>query len=308
MAFGVYGKHPAKGDFLGHGLPPALQAKLEGWLDTVLAEAREAMGADWQAVWPVAPHLHFWLGEAIWGEPVAGLLAPTQDRVGRRFPLVYLATGAEAPPPPVTDAGQDWRRALSAHAAAVLARTDLDQPADLLAGAPRPDMAEGVATMVAAEFWAARPGPEVGALWQDVAQADHRRAAATRSYWWTEGEEATARPDLPLAELEPPVSAEIEIATAAAPMEQDVWALAGVIVDDEDSPFSGAAPGLFAPPSPAETMTAEPAMVAAIAEPVPLPPPAPRPAQVWAGQGLPPGAVLAWFFKGHAVGDQRDVG
>lgn len=298
MALGVYGKHPAKGDFLAHGLPPAVQAKLEVWLDAALAEAREALGAEWQTVWPTAPHLHFWLGEGIWGEPVAGLMAPAQDRVGRRFPLVYLATGTDAPPPPVADAGQDWHRALSAHAAAMLLRGDLDQPADLLSGAPHPAEAEGVAAVGPTEFWAARPGPEVEALWQDVALADHRRAAATRSYWWTEG--ALAAPADPLPQPEPDAAPDEPQAPPPPPPEQDVWALAGVVADDEDSPFSGAATGLFAPPAPAAPVDAEPAPAPPAPEPACALAVEPRPAQVWAGSGLPPGAVLAWFFKGHA--------
>ena len=41
MALGVYGKHPAKGDFVEYGLPPDLRAALESWLDQVLAEGPE---------------------------------------------------------------------------------------------------------------------------------------------------------------------------------------------------------------------------------------------------------------------------
>ena len=93
MGLAVYGKHPAKGDFLEYGLPPALKPALEGWLDTVLAEAKASLGADWQTVWPAAPMLRFWLGEGIWGTPLAGVMAAAQDRVGRRFPLVLLALG-----------------------------------------------------------------------------------------------------------------------------------------------------------------------------------------------------------------------
>jgi type VI secretion system ImpM family protein len=300
MALGIYGKHPAKGDFMAHGLPAALQTRLESWLDATLAEARAALGSDWQAVWPAAPHLHFWLGEGIWGEPVAGLMAPAQDKVGRRFPLVYLATGADAPPPPIAGGGQDWHRALSAHAAAALARPEVDQPADLLAELPRPELAEGVTAVTPPEFWAVRPGPEVAALWQDVTLADHRRAAANRSYWWTEGALAPA-----VAE-EPEPAPQEEADPPPPPPDEDVWALAGVHADDEQSPFAGPAPGLFAPPAPAEAAVAEPAPLTAAPDPAPAAP-MPRPAQVWAGPGLPGGAVLAWFFRGHAGKDQRDV-
>ncbi len=351
MAFGVYGKHPAKGDFVEYGVPPALLRVLEGWLDKALAEARESLGPAWDQVWPEAPHLCFWLGEAIWGEPVAGVLAPSRDRVGRRFPLVWLASGADVPPPPVTGVAPDWWAALSAHAAAALARAEVAQPAALLDGAPRP-LGEGVAGVAAPEFWAARPGSDVAALWADVTVADHRRAAAGRSYWWVTGEagtvaaapvaseafaaETAAPPEEMPQEAEPepaadpapaepapadlapaPVPSEAEAAEGAAepqegpeqvtaPADEDIWALVGVAEEDEGSPFDPAPGGLglFAAPQPAPIQPAEAAAPAADTmvrqAPAARPAPLPRASQVWAGAGLPGGAVLAWFFRGHA--------
>lgn len=314
MALGVYGKHPAKGDFIDYGLPPAVLKRLEVWLDAALAEARTALGPAWEAVWPAAPRLHFWLGEGIWGEPVAGVMAASRDRVGRRFPLVMLATGGDTPPPPVTLAVQDWHAALSAHLAACLGRGTLEQTADLLTGAPRPETDEGVTAPVPLEFWAVRPGSTVAALWEDVALADHRSAAAGRSYWWVTGEEDIA----PLPEAEPAEEAvdgaavetaapdEAEAAselpaevedTAAAATGEDAWALPD-LPEDEGSPFAtGGGLGLFAAPEPGLAPAPQPELAATAVAPVA--PAAPRWSQVWAGAGLPSGAVLAWFFRGH---------
>ncbi len=319
MALGVYGKHPAKGDFIDYGLPPAVLKRLEVWLDAALAEARTTLGPAWEAVWPAAPRLHFWLGEGIWGEPVAGVMAASRDRVGRRFPLVMLATGGDTPPPPVTLAGQDWHAALSAHLAVCLGWGTLEQTADLLAGAPRPEMAEGVTAPVAPEFWAVRPGASAAALWEDVALADHRSAAADRSYWWVAGDEdiapppeaepveeavddaavETAAPDEAEAASEPAVAvedaaAEPDFVVAAT---EDAWALPD-LPEDEGSPFAtGGGLGLFAAPEPGLAPSVQPEAVATPAAPVA--PAAPRWSQVWAGAGLPSGAVLAWFFRGH---------
>jgi type VI secretion system ImpM family protein len=308
MAFGVYGKHPAKGDFLGHGVPSAVQARLEVWLDATLAEARAALGADWQAVWPLAPPVHFWLGEGIWGEAVAGVMTPSQDRVGRRFPLVFLVTGPDAPPPPVIDAGQDWHSALATHAAMVLARADLDQPADLLAGAPRPGL--NLVVTGSAVLQATRPGSEVGALWHDLAPADHRSAAATRSYWWCEGETTIAPPDPTEAPILPAPAALVD--APPPPDEEDIWALAGLATDDEDSPFAGPALGLFAPPDPTPAGSPAPLCdapeAAEVSTPAAAKAPVPRPAQIWAGPGLPTGAVLGWFLKGDATAGLQDAG
>ena len=90
---GLYGKHPAKGDFLETGLP--VQPALEAWLDGALAEARNGLGDAWETVWATARPLRFWLGPSLWGEPVAGVLATSADKVGRRFPLLIIGLGAE---------------------------------------------------------------------------------------------------------------------------------------------------------------------------------------------------------------------
>lgn len=236
MVLGLYGKHPAKGDFLEAGLPPALQRILEGWLDSVLAEVRETLGPEWQAAWDRAPALCFWLGETIWGGVVAGVLAPSRDRVGRRFPLLLLAAGADAPAPPIQDPS-GWHGRAAAFLRNSLAAQDFAGAAALLDAAPQPvpvDHPEQPGS-----FWAVRPGADVATLWADVAATDVRHAAASRSYWWVAGEDA--------ASIAPET-----------------------------------------PPDPA-------------VDPMHLL--APRPAlwsQVWAGAGLPSGAVLAWLLRGHS--------
>lgn len=311
MALAIYGKHPAKGDFLEAGLPPALRPAIEGWLDAALAAAREVLGPQWPAVWSQAPMLRFWIGEAAFGEVVAGVMAPTQDRVGRRFPLVALATGADAPPPPVAgDAG--WHDAVARHLTDCLGRKGFDHPSALLGGLVA---AEGEATAVASpDFWAVRPGGDAAALWADVAPTDQRHAAAGRSFWWVTGEEPTPAaedveapddtgPATPATDEGPvppenasPADAE---ATETPAEEEPVWDL------PPDDPATDASPfgepdgglGLFAAPEPGMA-----APVADVEEPA-APPPGPRPplwSQVWAGAGLPSGPVLAWFFRGHA--------
>lgn len=318
MALAVYGKHPAKGDFLEHGLPAALKPLLEGWLDTTLAQARASLAADWQSVWPAAPMLRFWLGEGIWGAPMAGVMAAAQDRVGRRFPLVLLALGdaGSALPPPVIDADQSWYDAACAHLTAVLARDDLGQPAELLDGAPQ--VAQTDPMPGPSEFWAVRPGRDVSDLLADIALTDHRRASEGRSYWWVAGSpdpmeaeaEAEAEPSESIAAIiETPLAAQPEGDQGAladdlppedpALPEPDPWGLAD-LAEPDDSPFAAVpeAFSLFAPPEPGRVETFE-------AEAVAYTPPAPRVlwSQVWAGRGLPSGAVLAWFFRGHAGND-----
>ena len=315
MALAVYGKHPAKGDFLEYGIPRALKPALEEWLDATLAEARETLGTQWQSVWPAAPMLRFWLGEGIWGAPVAGVMAPAQDRVGRRFPLVLLALGdaASALPPPVIDADQGWYDAACAHLADILGWETLDAPADLLTAAPAVAQSDPMPGPRA--FWAMRPGQDVGNLLADIALTDHRRASEGRSYWWVAG---SAEPVLVEAPVDLPDSAPqaddartdaaaheaIELVADDAPVadtasEPDPWGLAE-LPEPDDSPFDAAPEGfsLFAPPEPGQLERVETAPLAhAVLAPRVLW------SQVWAGSGLPSGAVLAWFFRGHAGND-----
>jgi type VI secretion system ImpM family protein len=189
MGLGIYGKHPAKGDFLETGLPPALLQVLERWLDTVLAECRATLGGDWERVWdqagPGRPVLRFWLGEDIWGQAICGVMAPSRDRVGRRFPLVMLYTDpdpAAVPPPPVVSTDQGWYDRAEAHLRARLEAPALDAVARLLDGVSLPDGLEEAPMPGTADFWAA--GGDATALLADIVLTDHRRAAAGRSYWW----------------------------------------------------------------------------------------------------------------------------
>ena len=332
MGLAVYGKHPAKGDFLEYGLPSALKPALEGWLDTVLAEAKASLGADWQTVWPAAPMLRFWLGEGIWGAPVAGVMAAAQDRVGRRFPLVLLALGDAGLglPPPVIDTDQTWYDAACAHLGVQLLRDDLPGPAALVQEAPQPALSEALPGP--RDFWAVRPGADVGGLLADIALTDHRRANEGRSYWWVAGtDEAAVRDDDLLADTRMP-EAEADINSLSVPdaeiaQEADMAGQEDHEIDlpvhDDDaeihpsaanhwnfpdapetdaSPFAagGAGLGLFAPPEPGGI-----AEITAYAAPQPFAPAPAKPlwSQVWAGPGLPSGAVLAWFFRGHAGND-----
>ena len=228
MSLALYGKHPGRGDFLAKGVDPRLQAPLEAWLDQALGEMRETLGPEWEDVWDSGACLNFWVGEAIWGLPVAGVMRSSRDKVGRRFPLMALAQ-AEAPPPP-TLGGQEWHIKVAARLAECLLEPDVkDQPLTGLEVPSPDDPIDGP------HFWAIRPGTDASGLWSDLAANDHRRAAARRSYWWVAGDEGFAEPATQI-----------------------------------DTP-----------------------------DPV-LPP---RWTQVWAGEGLPSGAMLAWFFRGYRSND-----
>ena len=53
----IYGKHPAYGDFLAHGLDHALLSRFDSWLEHVLPALKQGLGDDWEAGWAAAPPL-----------------------------------------------------------------------------------------------------------------------------------------------------------------------------------------------------------------------------------------------------------
>lgn len=89
---GFFGKIPARGDFVSRRLGPGLVQPLDEWLQASIATSRRQMGEAWLPSYLETPIWRFVLGPGVCGEaPLAGVLMPSVDRVGRYFPLV-LAT------------------------------------------------------------------------------------------------------------------------------------------------------------------------------------------------------------------------
>jgi type VI secretion system protein ImpM len=89
---GVFGKIAGLGDFLRRDLPEGFERPWDAWLQAGLVASRAALGADWAARYSVAPIWRFALGPGLAGPgAAAGLVMPSQDRVGRFFPLTLVA-------------------------------------------------------------------------------------------------------------------------------------------------------------------------------------------------------------------------
>lgn len=147
---GFWGKLPARGDFVGAGLPAAAVAAFEDWSRAAIAESRAALGEAWDARWMAAPIWRFRLGPAVAGPvPLAGLWLPSVDSVGRRFPLILAADARHA-----DDAWLDAVEALGLEAVTA----DLDP--DSLAGRLPPAHAEaGAAPLSRRSVWWTAGGP-----------------------------------------------------------------------------------------------------------------------------------------------------
>jgi type VI secretion system protein ImpM len=108
MAAGLFGKLPAKRDFIEYSVDRALMEKWDPWLQQAVATSRELLGQDWLDIYLRAPIWRFWLGSGICGKPVLGVLMPSVDGVGRYFPLSLVWCGEGEIPPPELDEQADW--------------------------------------------------------------------------------------------------------------------------------------------------------------------------------------------------------
>lgn len=89
--FGYYGKLPAHGDFVRSRADVAFVAAWDGWLQQGFAASRATLAADWESAYQNAPIWRFCFGPNICGrDPMIGVMMPSQDRVGRRFPLTVF--------------------------------------------------------------------------------------------------------------------------------------------------------------------------------------------------------------------------
>lgn len=96
MDVGLYGKLPTHGDFLRRRVADDFVAEWDAWLQQCIVASRAVLGEQWLETYLTSPVWRFAFGPHVCGAlPVAGLLVPSVDRVGRNFPLtlVWQTTG-----------------------------------------------------------------------------------------------------------------------------------------------------------------------------------------------------------------------
>jgi type VI secretion system protein ImpM len=163
---GLFGKLPARGDFVRENLPRDFTDSWDAWWQRGLGETQRLPRDEWIAAWLEAPVWRFLLPPGLCGRNgVLGIWLPSVDRAGRYSPLTIAATA------PV-----DWAPFAGAMtsflaAAEQAGRDALEHdlaPADLLqrihdafiatdAPVPAPDLAPGRAA------WWTEGGPRVAA-------------------------------------------------------------------------------------------------------------------------------------------------
>lgn len=90
--FGLFGKIPSVGDFFRNNVPSGFVSVWDPWVQQNMLAAEKASGGAWDAAYMSAPIWRFTLSEGLAGpSKMMGVLMPSVDRVGRRFPLTIMA-------------------------------------------------------------------------------------------------------------------------------------------------------------------------------------------------------------------------
>jgi type VI secretion system protein ImpM len=157
---GLFGKLPARGDFVREKLPRDFTDSWDAWWQRGLAGMQARWGDEWVDAWLEAPVWRFMLPPGLCGRSgVLGLWLPSVDKVGRYSPLTIAAT-----------APCDWLPHVGEMASFLAAAEEAGRDALELDLAPA-DLLERVeAAFTAAEGPATDPGFVAG-----------------RAAWWTEG-------------------------------------------------------------------------------------------------------------------------
>ncbi|WP_291737796.1 type VI secretion system-associated protein TagF [Leisingera sp. F5] len=151
--FGAFGKMPSVGDFFRLNTPGGFVRVWDAWLQQVMLDGREAYGSGFDAHYMTAPIWRFCLPAGLAGAQRAiGVLMPSVDRVGRRFPLtlmVALPGPGDAALPRFCEGGLFER----------LENVALDALEDTMT---KDDLAEELASIPAPDIRSAGPLPAVG--------------------------------------------------------------------------------------------------------------------------------------------------
>lgn len=214
MRCGLFGKLPAKRDFVAPNAPRDFLSVWEPWMQSGVAASRHALGEGWQAAFLKAPIWRFWLGRDLCGGTMLGAMMPSVDGVGRYFPLTIFARAepGETILSPDLDPQEAWLSgAEDVLLSALVPETGLDRVLAGLAalggpGAGVPALPAAVVPLSPAGWGTALPEGDVRAGLERLGRADPGRAAAGTSLWWTLGGSgvapfALAMPGLPSASL-----------------------------------------------------------------------------------------------------------
>lgn len=213
MPASLFGKLPAKRDFVSHNVTRAFLDVWEPWMQRGVAMSRQNLGDAWTEAFRNAPIWRFWLGAGFCGTPVLGAFMPSVDAVGRYFPLTVYAVETQGMvlAPPEIDTHETWLEAIETVLLDALHQDATYESVTAALGrlpeAPQREEVEAIAGLVRL--------PDGGVLVRDVdgglpasfraaRRLDHRASFAHQCFWWTIGGEGFAQAAIAGAQLPPP--------------------------------------------------------------------------------------------------------
>ena len=211
MTSGLFGKLPAKRDFVSHNAPRRFLDVWEPWLQASVATSRQTMGSTWQDAFRSAPIWRFWLGPDLCGAAAAGAFMPSVDAVGRYFPLTVFALddGTADIPPPEVDASDAWFEAVETVLLDALAPgADYDAVTAALAALPSlqaadPEPFPGIVPLAEGPILLRGYGDGLPTALKAARRLHHRRGFSGQTFWWTVGGESFPPAALAAAGLPP---------------------------------------------------------------------------------------------------------
>jgi len=195
MSAGLFGKLPAKRDFIGMNASRRFLEAWEPWLQAGVATSKQMLGDAWIETYNLAPIWRYWLGADFCGEAMIGAFMPSVDGVGRSFPLaVFVGEGDASLAPPELEPNDAW---FAAAEAVLLDALEPGATLELIAekvGAlplpalePRRTRDDGLEDLAEGGVLARDIGSEVSSAFLAARRFGRRRAFASQTFWWTIG-------------------------------------------------------------------------------------------------------------------------
>jgi type VI secretion system protein ImpM len=196
MRCGLFGKLPAKRDFVALVAPRAFLDAWEPWMQSSISASRHQLADGWQRAFLTAPIWRFWLGGEICGRTVLGAFMSSLDGLGRYYPLTVFGYADQdaAIPPPDLDPQDGWFTS----AEEFLLRTletgvsfeTITHALDGLAGPtqePGGAVPETLTSLAPGAVAAAVVGRDHSDVFSTLRAANHASTYAAASAWWTLG-------------------------------------------------------------------------------------------------------------------------
>jgi len=201
MQCSLYGKVPAKRDFIAIGATREFLDAWEPWLQGAISASRTTLGERWQPAFLTAPIWRFWLGADICGRSVIGAFMSSLDGVGRYFPLTLFACADDkaAIPPPEFVSQDDWFDAVEAFLMATLDHDAKFEAMTANLGAlpppfqePAKDPTQGGGCDCNGSHVLSASGRSFSQLFGSIRVRDYDKIYAGSTFWWTIGGEGIA--------------------------------------------------------------------------------------------------------------------